>query len=131
MKRSTIWYWAVLGAWLLVALVGVFACSSDDDDDDDDFDFGDDDASGDDDDDNASTGDCADYADEFFGETGCFPDNGIYLSTLQMCQDVEESGSANVQDFFLCLAGIDCDAFAELIELYDAITFCFDQLPSS
>ncbi len=130
MKKKSMAWLMMLGVLCVAALTLVSACGDDDDDDDDDdFEHGDDDASGDDDDASSPGDDCEQYAAEFFGDNGCFPDQSVYLSTLSLCDEIATSGSENVDDFFSCLAAINCDDFADLIELSDAIQICFSELP--
>jgi hypothetical protein len=126
MSKTTRWLW--LAVAIAVFFVAAAACGDDDDDDDDDFVHGDDDAAGDDDD-MAAEGDCADYAEEFFGEAGCFPDEGVYLSTLQLCGDLADQNASDTDDFFICVGKINCDDFDALIDLYDKLQQCLAQLP--
>ena len=122
--------WLLCGVFLAASVV-VGACGDDDDDDDDDFQHANDDDAGDDDDDDddATSGQCQDYADAFFGVDGCFPDETVHASTLALCADVAALESDEIDAFYACLAAIDCAAYDDLIQLYEQIQTCLGELP--
>ena len=129
MKRLILW--ALLGAALSLALAFIAACAGDDDDDDnDDFDLDDDQTGDDDDDDNdAPPGPCRDYANAFFGSTGCFPNEAVYESTLELCKRLFADDNPYQAGFFACLTEIDCTQYEDMVALWEAIDACLALLP--
>lgn len=113
---------------LLTVALFVVACGDDDDDDGDIYrpgQGGDDDDNGDDD---AGSADCLTFAEDFYGPEGCVPDDDAYQAMTALCAELDGSDSATVEDYFACLAAIDCAQYEEPLDLYEATAACAQEI---
>ncbi|HPQ69712.1 MAG TPA: hypothetical protein PKW95_11335 [bacterium] len=117
---------------LLTISLAMFACGDDDDDDDGKVyrpgDGSDDDDGDDDDDDGDGSEDCLAFADNFYGENGCVPDEDAYQAMVDLCDELSDVDSDAVADYFACLAAIDCADYDEAIDLYEATATCAQEI---
>lgn len=123
--------WLLVICLLAMTVLLLPVCDDDDDDNDpDDFDPGDlndDDQTGGDDD-QADEGDCESFAEDFYGPSGCFPDDEAYQSTMELCQTLESMNNDEVENAFECLGQIDCDSYDDPLDLQAEISACLEDV---